>query len=314
MPNDADFVKAMREEPESDATLLIYADWLEEQGQASRANLIRVQVEQSRREGASLLVGNETRWRADELPKIPGLHWSHFDRGMVWSVTVEKLEIFVENAPAIFRVAPIIGVHDRGIYESKIASVADSPHFALVRWLRIDARRIYPHDLETLAQSPYLSHLKRLELRRAGYGGNPYPRPFSDQDAQTLAASPFYSNLESLALPGNHLSDEGLRILAESPRPCALKSLNLWQLRPEEVRGSAWFRRSPRSRQTYSSSSMREPFTQAGIDMLLMSPRLPNLMRVDCDWSRFPMEYRDWAFQTMAERTRRSQGSGSAAP
>jgi uncharacterized protein (TIGR02996 family) len=37
------FLQAMGDNPEDDTTRLVYADWLEENGQAERAELIRVQ-------------------------------------------------------------------------------------------------------------------------------------------------------------------------------------------------------------------------------------------------------------------------------
>jgi uncharacterized protein (TIGR02996 family) len=42
------FLAAIRDEPDDDGLRLVYADWLEEHGDAARAELIRVQVEQAR--------------------------------------------------------------------------------------------------------------------------------------------------------------------------------------------------------------------------------------------------------------------------
>ena len=39
------FLRAVIENPDDDAPRLIYADWLDEQGQSERAEFIRVQVE-----------------------------------------------------------------------------------------------------------------------------------------------------------------------------------------------------------------------------------------------------------------------------
>ncbi|HYT91148.1 MAG TPA: TIGR02996 domain-containing protein, partial [Gemmataceae bacterium] len=43
MSEERVFLQAIREDPEDDSVRLIYADWLEEQGHAARAELIRVQ-------------------------------------------------------------------------------------------------------------------------------------------------------------------------------------------------------------------------------------------------------------------------------
>src|SRR5262249_26125220 len=47
--NEADWLAAIRAAPDDDAPRLIFADWLEENGQAERGELIRVQVELARR-------------------------------------------------------------------------------------------------------------------------------------------------------------------------------------------------------------------------------------------------------------------------
>src|SRR4051794_38085416 len=43
MPADADFLRLILADPDADGPRLVYADWLDEQGQSSRAEFIRVQ-------------------------------------------------------------------------------------------------------------------------------------------------------------------------------------------------------------------------------------------------------------------------------
>jgi uncharacterized protein (TIGR02996 family) len=45
-----DFLRAIAAEPDADAPRLVFADWLEEHGEAERAELIRLQVERARLE------------------------------------------------------------------------------------------------------------------------------------------------------------------------------------------------------------------------------------------------------------------------
>ena len=54
MPNAAPFLAAIRAAPDDDAPRLIYADWLDEHGQAERAEFIRVQCELARRKSPKL--------------------------------------------------------------------------------------------------------------------------------------------------------------------------------------------------------------------------------------------------------------------
>ena len=48
MTHDDAFLQAIIDVPEDDLPRLVYADWLEEHGQAERAELIRVQVQLAR--------------------------------------------------------------------------------------------------------------------------------------------------------------------------------------------------------------------------------------------------------------------------
>src|SRR5262249_35144606 len=47
MTSEANFLAAIRENPDDDAVRLIFADWLEDQGDTGRAEFIRVQVERA---------------------------------------------------------------------------------------------------------------------------------------------------------------------------------------------------------------------------------------------------------------------------
>src|SRR5262249_40896996 len=48
MTHDTAFLAAIRENPEDDAVRLVYANWLEERGDAARAEFIRLQCESAR--------------------------------------------------------------------------------------------------------------------------------------------------------------------------------------------------------------------------------------------------------------------------
>src|SRR5215217_3370403 len=93
--NDRDaLLTAIGEHPEEDTPRLMYADWLEENGQPERADFVRNQVElgrvglddPARRE---LVVKNVyylnnfvPQWKA-ELPRLPGIEWGDFNRGLI---------------------------------------------------------------------------------------------------------------------------------------------------------------------------------------------------------------------------------------
>src|SRR5262245_12683180 len=80
--------------PDDDTPRLVFADWLDENGQAERAEFIRVQVERAKLpkwEAAKvrlrllereLLKKHGKAWVA-ELPKVKGVTWGGFRRGFV---------------------------------------------------------------------------------------------------------------------------------------------------------------------------------------------------------------------------------------
>src|SRR5580765_6413365 len=78
MTATAAFLQAIRDEPHDPVHRLVYADWLEEQGDDDRAAFLRVQVERRRRDPdwavdyallqareLRLWAANEERWGAD---------------------------------------------------------------------------------------------------------------------------------------------------------------------------------------------------------------------------------------------------------
>src|SRR5262249_39652492 len=93
---DEGFIRAMRESPEDDAVRLVYADWLEEHGEAVRAEVIRVQVEL---EPPREQWGNERR-RALQRREADLLR----EHCWVWLYGPSPLrEKYREDVPAVFR-------------------------------------------------------------------------------------------------------------------------------------------------------------------------------------------------------------------
>lgn len=90
------FLRQIRENPDDDALRLVFADWLDENGDPERAEFIRAQIELSRTEHlapgwlelhsrqSKLLAANRTRW----LSGLPKDCWPKVDleRGFVAKV------------------------------------------------------------------------------------------------------------------------------------------------------------------------------------------------------------------------------------
>src|SRR5262245_26999725 len=99
---DSGFFEAILTDPDGDATRLVYADWLEENGQPGRAEFIRAQCALDsagadddiaaglRGRQDELLDEHEMAWRA-ELPRLDGVDWVGFRRGFVEDVAVHDV-------------------------------------------------------------------------------------------------------------------------------------------------------------------------------------------------------------------------------
>ncbi len=66
IPLDPGLLQAILAEPDNDALRLVCADWWDEQGEAARAEFVRVQVELTMREGYAGT--DRSRW-SDELKR-----------------------------------------------------------------------------------------------------------------------------------------------------------------------------------------------------------------------------------------------------
>src|SRR4051812_34816813 len=106
---------AIREQPDDDLARLAYADWLEESGEADRAQFVRLQVQYDRQETRSpaagelseraeaLAAAHERRWLGEWADLL--VNWS-FRRGFLDSVTLEP-EVFLTRGDALFATQPI---------------------------------------------------------------------------------------------------------------------------------------------------------------------------------------------------------------
>jgi uncharacterized protein (TIGR02996 family) len=217
------FLDAIVSDMEDDAPRLIYADWLDEQGQGERAEFIRVQVERARRPAwdaaqvglrlreQELLKLHGENWLA-ELPSIEGARWEGFRRGIIAEVSFASFEAMRRSAHACRAVAPIEAVTVR--WPRRREGRKTVKPIAELRELTLTGTPEY-ESFEWVAESPQLATLRRLTA-----GG-----VWSDLPA--LLASPHLANLRSLRLPSNGLGNEGFGALAEAATLSALEELDL---------------------------------------------------------------------------------------
>ena len=188
---------------------LVYADWLEEQGDP-RADLVRVQVELARRD-VPLLRRTELRLRERHLLAEFGASWGaglrgladawQFRRGVVETVTVSAAAL-LDNAELLFHLAPIqdLRVTDAG---GTLDEVTRLPQLARLHTLRLDCLRLGDGEVRYLLRARSRPPA-RLDLRW---------NDLTDASTLPLLDMPLARRLHKLWLGGNHfVTREPLRL------------------------------------------------------------------------------------------------------
>jgi uncharacterized protein (TIGR02996 family) len=217
------FLRDIVSNPDDEAVRLIYADWLEEQGNP-RGEFIRIQCQLARWAGDStdwrdwaMIARNLThlRKREKELLKEHGDTWKaalgvtqlnpEFRRGFV-----EKLQLptkaFVERGEEYFRLMPLQEVvfFPRDL---SMAQLADCPLLGRLRSVAF-LQPLSLRDMGLFASSSHLQRLTRLTLSTTLLG---------DISVRALAGSPLLSQLTALDLRRSGITMESLRALLRSP-------------------------------------------------------------------------------------------------
>lgn len=277
MTHEEVFILAIREAPADDAPRLIYADWLEEHGQADRAEFIRVQCQlarlwetapkpaalQSRAE--DLLRGHWNEWvgplRAIVGPWRDryGERWMgeeyhpdglrRFQRGFVDTLGLDA-EDFLRHAECLKHLVPLrkLQLWGAGRCAERLAREPLLAGLSVLSFADYYAAPLTAGDAAVLAKSLYLHGLTVLYLGKNSLG---------DDGVEELARAPWLIQVTVLDLSDNGLSDRALRALAESPYLVNLKTLYL----------------------------QNNYFTEAGLGTLAVSPNLRSLTRRE--FSRF---------------------------
>jgi len=219
MPSDGEALfRAICEQPWEDTPRLVYADWLEENGEPERAAFIRFECEfpvrtpshpqyreLSKRE--SHFDSFRKQWDA-ELPQFNGVKWSgFFDRGFAYWVTFRSSKAFTEHAAAVFAAAPISFLEVRQLTDNTISRIIGPPY--LGRPKQIILRGNYGDEgVRKIAAASGLPRLESLCV---------WGRDCSDVGAELLAASNRFPALRCLSLSHHSLTNRGAIALAESP-------------------------------------------------------------------------------------------------
>jgi uncharacterized protein (TIGR02996 family) len=224
------FLGDITDNPADDTPRLVYADWLEDQGEPERAEFIRVQCRVSRLSAddaeqrllaaveSDLLRRHESEWLA-ALPVLKGVTWVGFQRGFVESVFVENVDAFLTHAPALFAAAPIRCVRTGKIDPSSARGLAGSLFLRRLKELNLgNAVGMCRECVCSLARSSHMDYLESLLLH-----GN----EFGDEAIAELAHSKHLWSLRELYLSGTRMGDTGAATLGQSCRMPDLTNLDL---------------------------------------------------------------------------------------
>jgi uncharacterized protein (TIGR02996 family) len=249
------FWRSIQEAPDDDAPRLIYADWLEEQGDpalAARAEFIRVQCELARLPEDAKDRRADLENREAVLWKKHGKAWGaplrpfsrkfSFRRGFPDQVLVQG-KTFLENAEKVLSAAPIFSIRLRNSKE-QISALAQCPALGRLISLSLYWNHIGLKRAQVFFASPHLSRLSDLDLddNDIRVGGvralaeaklprlktlNLRANKIENAGLESLAGAPLLGQLHTLGLVHNDLGDAGVAALAASPHAEGLVSLDL---------------------------------------------------------------------------------------
>ncbi len=206
------FLRQIVENPDDDTPRLVYADWLEENGESERAEFIRVQCEKARlprwhrqwewldQREWTLLARYADEWRA-ELPKIPDVVWGEFERGFVQEVRVVSPKILEREQETIQRAAPVRAADIMNPIAKEEWETAMPLPF--IRALRLNDY----YELEPMFHSPVVSTLEMLDLSSI---------PMEGHEFAAMGSSKQLQRLSTLILDECYMGDGNLGPFAES--------------------------------------------------------------------------------------------------
>jgi len=217
-------------QPDEDTPRLVFADLVEENGDALRARFIRTQVALARLPTYDPAWVSARQHEPDTafgwamtrtLPKMPdGVGWHQFEfrRGFPWKVGVRSWAGLWGAGDALFEAAPIQAL-DIGVHDCDLSDFAGWPHLARIHKLDVSDGWNDETDVTHLSESEYATNLSELGFE---FGG------LAPDGLRALAGSPLFTRLKglelrSISLPSALLVDS----LGAAREPGALSRLSL---------------------------------------------------------------------------------------
>jgi uncharacterized protein (TIGR02996 family) len=276
---DSAFLRAIIADPDDDAPRLIYADWLDEQSDADRAEFIRLQVQLGRMlpgepgwgpmyaRSYELKQTHHVEW-VNRLPEFAEIHWEIFERGFIKAARVDSPDAYFAHAARIFAAAPIEELRLHQFTWPNATRLAESKHLRRIRVLDFgDGNRVANQGTEALAKSPFLANLVSLNLSQNSLGS---------AGVRAVAMAPYIRSLRVLKVDRNDLYDDALRYVAASSNLAQLETLDFDYTRTGDdgVKALAHTKHVKRLRSLYLNNNL---ITDEGLIELLQSDVLANV-------------------------------------
>ena len=253
---EEDWLRQITADRDNDELRLVFADWLEEQGDSARAEFIRVQIllaampadDSAERETLferqmALLEAHGDAWLA-KMPKVlrPGClfvrgfmadldcltaRWLRYGKRvqqaypLLQALTLNSGRFGRRNK---FLVSPFLAqltslaIIKNPIGDKGATALATSLHISRLTDLTLWGCNINVRGALALSASPYLTRLNTLMLRS---------NLLFDAGATALASAPHLAQLTLLDLADNCIGDAGAAALADSPHLAQLTTLRL---------------------------------------------------------------------------------------
>jgi len=223
----AAFQQTILAEPEADSPRLVFADWLEEQGEP-QAELVRIQCalahlrdDDSRKKElqdreAELLEQHHDLWLG---PLFPLALSGRFRRGFL-EVSISGIEKFLDFADEILAIPWVLEVHlrDSAATPALMRSLVASEHLSRIRSLDLSRSRLGNTGMELLCRT-------RVRCRPVSllFSSN----NISSRGLQSLLQGFDLSRLEELRLSTNGIGEQGVLDLSRCPQCTGLRTLDL---------------------------------------------------------------------------------------
>ena len=218
------FLASIADRPDDDLPRLVYADWLDENGQPDRAEFIRTQIELAnlppndpRREVLMarervLLRDHRERWGMEAFRGQSQV----FRRGFVEEVNVSA-EWLVSRPDSLL--ASGLVRHLRAVGATQFTDrLARLPGLARLHTLDLTNTSFgVPAQVRNFFSVARLNSLRALILRNTNF--------WEGDELNALADTPVAPRLRALDVSGNRLSDAGAQVLASRPEFGGLESL-----------------------------------------------------------------------------------------